>query len=304
MKTENTPTPTGSPIANPCPPTLQVCAAVDLYSAGRPAGRAFAGVPVHAAARAPFKMPGSLLSIAADAKTIKGAAAGVLTGILYLAPGTLAGVGNLCPHASKGCAAACLFTAGRAGIFETVNIARIMRTRFLHADRAAFLDVLRGEIRALMRRAARLGLRPAVRLNGTSDLPWETLAPSLFTEFPQIRFYDYSKSARRALAFAKGEFPPNYHLTFSLSESNGPTAALVAAAGCNVAAVVDGHRAGQVLEIAGQSFATFDADRHDVRFMDRPAKDGRGRVGVLKAKGLARKDVSGFVVRLEGSGRA
>lgn len=288
------------PLANPCPPTSQGCATVDLYGAGRPVG-AFVGVPVHAEALAPYKLPGSLLSIDADAKTGKGAAVGVLTGIVYLAPGTLAGVGNLCPHASKGCAQACLFTAGRAGLFEPINIARVRRTRFLHADRAAFLDVLRGEIRGLIRRAARLGMRPAVRLNGTSDLPWETLAPSLFTEFPKIRFYDYTKSARRAIAFARGELPANYHLTFSLSETNAAAAALVAAAGCNVAAVVDGHTKGQALAIAGQSFATFDADRHDVRFMDKPAKDGRGRVGVLKAKGLARKDVSGFVVRLEGA---
>ena len=191
-----------------------------------------------------------------------------------------------------------MFTAGRAGLFEPINIARVRRTRFLHADRAGFLDVLRGEIRGLIRKAAREGLRPAVRLNGTSDLPWETLAPDLFTEFPDLSFYDYTKSARRAIAFARGELPKNYHLTFSLSETNGPTAALVASAGCNVAAVVDGHRAGQPLAIAGQSFETFDADRHDVRFMDNPANDGRGRVGVLKAKGKARADRSGFVMRL------
>lgn len=265
------------------------------------AAGAFVGVPNHPAARLPFKMPGSLLSIAADAKTIKGAAAGVITGILYLAPGTLAGVGNLCPHASKGCAAACLFTAGRAGIFDAINSARVMRTRFLHDNRAAFLDVLRGEIRGLIRRAAREGMRPAVRLNGTSDLPWEKLAPQLFAEFPELTFYDYSKNPGRALAFARGEFPKNYHLTFSLSESNAVHAALVAASGCNVAAVVAGHRAGNPLAIAGQSFATFDADRHDVRFLDRLSPGGRGRIGVLKAKGKAKKDETGFVVRLEGA---
>jgi len=259
---------------------------------------AFAGVSVHPAALALFKLPASLLSVAADAKTVKGAAAGYLTGILYLAPGTLAGVGNLCPHASHGCAAACLFTAGRAGMFEAINSARVMRTRLLHSDRAAFLEILRGEIRALVRKAARLGLRPAVRLNGTSDLPWESLAPSLFAEFPKIRFYDYTKSARRALAFARGELPENYHLTFSLSESNATQAALVAAAGCNVAAVVAGYRAGEGFQMAGQTFSTFDADRHDVRFLDRRAEDGRGRVGILKAKGKAKKDESGFVVRL------
>jgi len=295
MKTKNIPS-----VSHPCPPTSAGAHPVDLFTAGRPVGGAFAGVPVHAAARAPFKLPGSLLSVAADAKTIKGAAAGVLTGILYLAPGTLAGVGNLCPHASKGCAAACLFTAGRAGMFETINTARVMRTRFLHADRAAFLDVLRGEIRGLIRRAAREGMRPAVRLNGTSDLPWESLAPEIFEEFHGVQFYDYTKSTRRALAFARGEFPSNYHLTFSLSETNAAQAATAAAAGVNVAAVVDGHRKGEPLAIAGESFRTFDADRHDVRFLDRASPGGRGRIGVLKAKGKAKADRSGFVVRLEG----
>lgn len=295
MKNKNT----GSPLLNPCPPFSKGCQG-DVFSAGRPLGRPFDGVPAHPAARAPFKMPGSLLSVSADSKTVKGQAAGVLTGILYLAPGTLAGVGNLCPHASKGCALACLFTAGRAGIFEAINIARIMRTRLLHKDRALFLEILRGEIRALIRRAEREGMRPAVRLNGTSDLPWESLAPELFEEFAGVQFYDYTKNPRRALAFARGELPENYHLTFSLSESNAPTAAIVAAAGCNVAAVVDGHRAGQRLDIAGESFATFDADRHDVRFLDRASPGGRGRVGVLKAKGKAKGDKSGFVVRLEG----
>jgi len=262
---------------------------------------AFKDVPVHPSALEPFKMPGSLLSVASDAKTIKGLKVNVLTGILYLAPGTLAGVGNVCVHASVGCAFACLFTAGRAGMFETINRARVMRTRFLHSDRASFLDVLKGEIRALIRKAEREGLKPAVRLNGTSDLNWESLAPDLFTEFPNLAFYDYTKSVRRALAFTRGDLPKNYHLTFSLSETNSASAALVASAGCNVAAVVDGHPKGEALEIAGQSFATFDADRHDVRFLDRASPGGRGRVGILKAKGKAKKDESGFVVRLEGA---
>lgn len=292
MKTKTIPL-----VSNLCPTTSPACRTESLFTAGRPA-RAFAGNPTHPAASAPFRLPGSLLSVAADAKTVKGAAAGVLTGILYLAPGTLAGVGNLCPHASAGCAAACLFTAGRAGIFDMINEARVMRTRFLHADRASFLDVLRGEIEALTRKAAREGMRPAVRLNGTSDLPWETLAPEIFEAFPGVQFYDYTKNPRRALAFARGELPSNYHLTFSLSETNAAQAATVAAAGVNVAAVVDGHRKGEPLTVAGQSFNTFDADRHDVRFLDRASPGGRGRIGVLKAKGKAKADRSGFVVRM------
>jgi hypothetical protein len=184
-------------------------------------------------------MPSYLLSVEADAKTDKGTASGYLTGILYLAPGQLAGVGNLCPHASGGCLAACLFTAGRAGIFEAVNAARVMRTRFLHENRAGFIAALKGEISALIRKAKRRGLRPVLRLNGTSDLPWEKLAPEIFTDFPRLRVYDYTKSLRRAVAFAKGELPRNYHLTFSYSETNAAAAGIAIAAGVNVAAVAD-----------------------------------------------------------------
>ena len=46
---------------------------------------------IHPAALLPFKMPSYLLSVEADAKTDKGTASGYLTGILYLAPGQLAG---------------------------------------------------------------------------------------------------------------------------------------------------------------------------------------------------------------------
>lgn len=256
----------------------------------------------HPAADMPFKLPGSLLSIEADAKTAKGSASGHLTGILYLAPGTLAGVGNLCPHASAGCLAACLFTAGFAGVYESVNTARVMRTRFLHDNRPAFLAMLTGEIRSLIRSAERRNMKPVVRLNGTSDLPWETLAPELFKEFPRLRFYDYSKSVRRAIAFAKGELPRNYHLTFSLSESNAPLAATVIRAGVNVCAVVNSDVPVKRIRIPGDSLdrPTFDADRHDLRFLDRPAADGMGRIGILKPKGRAKLDRSGFVIQTGG----
>jgi len=297
MKPINNPVP---PVkaATLCPPTSAGTSGPDggFYSAGLAA----APLPVvHPAASLPFKMPSYLLSVEADAKTDKGTASGYLTGILYLAPGQLAGVGNLCPHASAGCLAACLFTAGRAGIFEAVNAARVMRTRLLHDNRAGFIAMLKGEISALIRKAKRRGLKPVVRLNGTSDLPWEKLAPELFTEFPGLKLYDYTKSLRRAVAFAKGELPRNYHLTFSYSETNAAAAGLALAAGVNVAAVADGVKPGQRFALPGlpEARPTFSADRHDLRFLDRKATDGRGRIGILKAKGKAKADKSGFVIR-------
>jgi hypothetical protein len=285
--------------ANLCPPKSAGTTGPDggHYAAGfRPAA---AAPVIHPAASLPFKMPSYLLSVEADAKTDKGTASGYLTGILYLAPGELAGVGNLCVHASAGCLAACLFTAGRAGIFEAVNAARVMRTRFLHDNRAGFIAALKGEISALIRKAKRRGLKPVVRLNGTSDLPWEKLAPEIFTDFPKLRVYDYTKSLRRAVAFAKGELPRNYHLTFSYSETNAVAAGIALAAGVNVAAVADGVKPGQRFALPGlpEPRPTFSADRHDLRFLDRKAADGRGRIGILKAKGKARGDQSGFVIR-------
>jgi hypothetical protein len=54
------------------------------------------------------------------------------------------------------------------------------------------------------------GRRPAVRLNGTSDDPWERVCPELFTRFPQVQFYDYTKDPRRPR-----HTPPNYYPNFS-----------------------------------------------------------------------------------------
>lgn len=255
----------------------------------------------------PYSVPSSLLSVNADSKTVKGMAMGFLTGILYLAPGQLAGVGNVCPHASKGCLSSCLFTAGRAGIFKAINESRINRTRFFYYERAAFVAQLKGEIAAVVRKASREGLRPVVRLNGTSDLPWEKLCPELFAEFPDVKFYDYTKNVRRASSYAAGEFPKNYSLTFSLSESNRDEAEKAIKAGVNVAVVYDGPTVRNkplALNNGMNPRPWFSADESDLRFLDPVGKDGRGRFGILKAKGKAKKDETGFVVRMKGVSHA
>jgi hypothetical protein len=267
---------------------LNLCPPTSAGTTGQDGGHYSAGRPV-----LPYSVPPSLLSVNADSKTIKGTSFGFLTAILYMAPGTLAGVGNVCPHASKGCLSSCLFTAGRAGIFKAINEARINRTRFFFYQRESFLAQLAGEIAAVVRKAEREGMRPVVRLNGTSDLPWEKLAPDLFTQFPTVTFYDYTKNVRRAIAWANGEFPKNYSLTFSLSESNRDHAETAIAAGVNVAVVFDGPTVRNkplALNNGMDSRPWFSADESDLRFLDRPGKDGRGRFGILKAKGKAKKD--------------
>lgn len=232
-----------------------------------------------------------------NAKTTKGESLGFLTGILYLAPSDLSGR-NVCPHASEGCIAACLFSAGM-GAFSNVKDARIAKTRAFFRDPKAFVETLAEDIAALERRARKLGLEPCVRLNGTSDLPWENLGGqigvSLMARFPHIRFYDYTKNPARARAYLAGRLPANYSLTFSRSECNGETALELAKAGGNVA-VVFACKKGDKLPRKWAGRQVVDGDLHDLRFLD-----GRGRIVGLRAKGKAKKDESGFVVQEGGS---
>jgi hypothetical protein len=217
-------------------------------------------------------------------KTAKGRARGWSVSVLHLAPFTLSGR-NVCADASPGCIAACLNTAGRGGIFrkgETTNAiqkARIERTILLRQKREEFVAHLSHEITLAQARVGREGFRLAVRLNGTSDLDWESLAPQLFADHPDVQFYDYTKSKRRALS---ANLPPNYDITFSRSEINGADCAEVLA------------RGGRVAEVYGATAViptdAMPGDDDDLRFLDAP-----GRVS-LTAKGRARKDRSGFVI--------
>lgn len=231
-----------------------------------------------------------------DAKTSKGEAAGYLTGILYLAPFNLSGR-NVCPHASEGCAAACLFSAGM-GAFANVQDARIAKTKAFFRDPKAFVETLAQDIEALKRKAARLGLSPCVRLNGTSDLPWENLGGQLgvclMRRFPDVAFYDYTKNPARVRAWLEGRMPANYSLTFSRSECNGETALELAKAGANVAAVF-ATKKGSKLPKSWAGRPVIDGDVNDLRFLD-----PKGRIVGLRAKGKAKQDESGFVVQIGG----
>lgn len=225
-----------------------------------------------------------LLSVSADAKTVKGEKKGYLTGILYLAPASSSGT-NVCANASPGCIRGCLNTAGRAAIFPAILRARVRKTRELFADKEAFSAQLAKDISSLERRAQRQGLTPCVRINGTSDLPW--LALRIAREFYHVQFYDYSKHVRvweRTL--------PNYSITFSHSETNLDACLETLAHGCNVAVVFDTKK-GQPLPAEWHGYRVIDGDESDLRFLD--PRRATGVVVGLRAKGRARKDCSGFV---------
>lgn len=221
---------------------------------------------------------GNLLTIE-NAKTIKGEKLGYLTGILYLAPATESGVMNTCQFASEGCKADCLFTAGR-GIFESVRDARIKKTKWLAADRAGFVTQLRKDIVRIVRSADKQELRPAIRLNGTSDLAW--LGMQFSREFGDVQFYDYTKLPKPYLRTS-----PNYHLTFSRSEINNSDVLDCLEHKINVAMVFDTKR-GQPLPHLWNGYKVLDGDLHDLRFLD----GYQSAIIGLRAKGKARKDTS------------
>ena len=118
-----------------------------------------------------------------SAKAIKAQGYGYLNAIHYMAPASVAGVGNMCPKATAGCIAACLgWYSGQASMvaretdINSVRQSRIDKARRFMRDRAAYMaDVVRS-IELAERKAARMGLRLCVRMNGSTDIAWEGIA--------------------------------------------------------------------------------------------------------------------------------
>lgn len=235
----------------------------------------------------------SLLTIANDAKTVKGQKRGYLTGILYLAPHKVSGY-NLCAGASAGCIKSCLYTAGR-GKMSGVQQARIRKAKYFMEHRDLFMHELEININKLKAKAERENMKVAVRLNGTSDFPWETTG--IMDKFPNVKFYDYTKIPKRAYQYGRGNMPHNYHLTFSRSESNMKDCWMAMEHGCNVSFVfkdvpkhyIWGPRT--AWDHVPIQYEVIDGDQDDLRFLD-----PKGVIVGLKAKGDARKDTSGFVI--------
>ena len=239
-------------------------------------------------------------------KILKGTKLGYVTHILHLAPHTMSGY-NTCPMATAGCSAACLNTAGRGGLFagqatgvlsgmewvskikagelvSPIQAARIAKTKMFFEDRANFMRLLFIEIEAAERTALKANLIPVFRLNGTSDIRWETIGVAGFANvmeaFPHLQFYDYTKIANRK------NIPSNYHLTFSLAESNADNAKIALENGMNVAVVFRTPD----YPATYMDAPVVNGDETDLRFLD-----PKGCIVGLKAKGKGKKDTTGFV---------
>jgi hypothetical protein len=216
---------------------------------------------------------------------------------LSIAPHGIGG-SNVCEGATIGCKSACNLWFAGLTVMSTVRNAMIKRKEFLQTDSPAFYDQLRNEIRAHIKKANKLGLRPLLRLNVASDLNWS----HIIREFPEVTFYDYSKVFTRAVE----NNLPNYHITYSRSEKT-PEEQLqtILDASRNIAVVfnVKYHPQTKTLGELPDTFMgrkVVDGDLHDFRL---PEVDGKGVVIGIRLKGgtKARQNAikTGFAVTPE-----
>ena len=203
---------------------------------------------------------------------------------LTLTPRATAHAGrNLCPFATPGCARSCFADFDRLA-WPHVKRAAVARTLLLARHPELFQAMLRADIARELRCAGHQSL--VARLNVVSDVAWERECPGLFTDFPTVRFMDYTKDISRILDPGR---PANYHLTFSRSEFNEPDCRRALAASHNITVVFPKPP----FPVRFWDYPVIDGDRNDLRFLD-PSPC----IVALKAKGAgARRDSTGFVLR-------
>lgn len=203
-------------------------------------------------------------------KTIKGEKMGYLTAVLYL--DTSVNPRVICPAHTVGCLASCLKSSGNLGLIDGQSAIRARAHYFLN-HRAEFLDRLKEEITYWINQATKKGLIPAIRLNGSSDIPWENekfgAIPQWITaNFPDsgVKIYDYTKIVGRALPLYL-KTTPYYDVTFSWSGHNQKQCEKLLQLGVNVAVPFDIKR-GKELPAEFLGRPVIDGDLHDLRFLD------------------------------------
>ena len=174
-----------------------------------------------------------------------------------------------------------------------IQNSRIAKTKLFFEQQFDFLEKLQKEIGNTIKLAKKKEMTAVFRPNLTSDIAWESVffdeerPQTIFDKFAETQFYDYTKSFMRMAQFINRnpEFPSNYHLTFSRSETNEKLCEMVLCMGGNVAVVFRDQ-----LPATWKGFEVVNGDKNDLRFLDKS-----GVVVGLIEKGLAKKDETGFV---------
>ena len=230
----------------------------------------------------------------------------VTTRILHLVPADLSG-SNLCQGAGN-CRRICLHFAGNPAYFNSKQRARMRRAKLYNEAPQFFLNFLVLAIAYEYHNNG--GQLMAVRLNGTSDLPYEdlafnlsakvsefiarrfgiTIAPGHYDNILQafqdlsIKFYDYTKIERdwqkcRALG---------YHLTFSFdgygNKRNHKICREAWQNGLNVAAAFNVKKGRDLPAEVYSNLLGIEAPVHDGDLSDYRPNDPMGRIIGLRFK--------------------
>lgn len=222
------------------------------------------------------------LAIGTNAKTSKGDGETKLTAIMYLAPAQISGY-EVCPARSEGCTNSCLFTAGR-GAMNSVQQARVRKTKEFFENQQMFLEKLHEDLELFEQYCIDNNLTGYVRLNGTSDIKWEDYVNM---EQYSLFFYDYTKRTDRVYS----ELASNYKITYSRSEDTPEETLEEVLKETSVAVVFE--EVPVTWKVNGVDIPVIEGDLTDLRY-----EDPVGVIVGLKAKGMAKKDDSGFVVKV------
>ena len=201
------------------------------------------------------------------------------TYILYLSPASTSGY-NVCSHSTNDCRKGCINTSGRVKMEKVghslITNARIKKTKLFFEDRQFFMNWLIAEIKMYQKKAIKDGYDFSVRLNGTSDINWQSIrhdGQNIFEIFPDVLFYDYTKNIDKFV-----NNPLNYHLTYSYTGKNWDSCESVLMNHYNVAVVFDTKK-GKYLPLIYKSYPVIDGDLTDFRI-----NDGNGIIVGLRFK--------------------
>ena len=192
---------------------------------------------------------------------------------------------NTCPMATTdsihGCSKVCLMHSSGLNILPVAQQAKVRKTLWLAGDTLSYFMKLYIEISNFRVLAYKKGLKPCIRLNGTSDILWEVVAPEIFEEFDDVQFYDYTKFNSKQRA----ENPfPNYNLTMSYKGINADDCKKRLDEGGRVAVIFNGNSP-EDFPVSFMGHKVVDGYSNDATFLKEPGTvQGLLRTGELKKK--------------------
>lgn len=170
---------------------------------------------------------------------------------------------NSCIGASPECEKKCLYKVGRNVMYPAMA-SRLSKMALYLFDRPEFESRLCADIETVYSRETKKGNRIAIRPNCLTDLDYIHIVE----RYSSVQFYDYTKVVGRYRRFLTGLFPANYHLIFSVSETNIRKAFEFLALGGSIALITELPDRELRNPIDGKHYRVVAGDNSDLRFLD------------------------------------